>query len=81
VVPFPPYDRNIEWSDGTTTSVYTRERPQLIFSGSAKVGGLDTRVPVALSNGVTPGNATMPGARNGYTGDYSYTHVQRVALG
>lgn len=80
MVPFPPYDRDIEWSDGTITSVYTRERPQLIFSSSAHAGEPDKRVPVALSNGVTPGTAAMPGALHGYTGDYSYTHVQRIAL-
>lgn len=85
LVPDPPYTRSIEWADGSTTDVYTRERPQLIFAAAAAADPAQDdrraarrRVPVALSNGVTPGNATMPGALHGYTGDYSYTHVQRL---
>lgn len=88
VVPYPPYTRTIEWSDGSTTDVYTRERPQLIFADEVageqghSVNGTRKRIPVALTNGVTPGNATTPGrvATHGFTGDYSYTHVQRIDL-
>ena len=53
-----------------------RRRPQLIF----EVGADGKRTPVALTNGVTPGNSTVPGRAHGYTGDWSYTHVQRVRL-
>ena len=49
---------------------------QLIF----EVGADGKRTPVALTNGVTPGNSTVPGRAHGYTGDWSYTHVQRVRL-
>ena len=77
VVPYPPYNRTIEWVDGETTDVETRERPQLIFSGG---WGHGKRVPVALTNGVTPGNATMPGKAAGFTGDQSYTLFQRIVL-
>jgi hypothetical protein len=90
VVPYPPYDRTIKWSDGSTTEVFTRERPQLIFSGdqwnpatmAASGAAAGVRIPVALTNGVTPGNATMPGrvSTNGFTGDWSYTHVQLIDL-
>lgn len=103
VVPYPPYNRTISWSDGSSTEVFTRERPQLIFSGdqwdteeSASATGSQgrresskgwhttrKRIPVALTNGVTPGNASMPGRAStvGFTGDWSYTHVQRIDLG
>ena len=78
VLPYPPYNRTIQWVGGETTDVETRERPQLIFSGG---WGHGKRVPVALTNGVTPGNATMPGNDTaGFTGDWSYTHVQRIEL-
>lgn len=79
VVPYPPYNRTIKWSDGSVTNVYTRERPQLIFS---EVDG--KRLPVALTNGVTAGNASMPGHGSddpptaGFTGDWSFTHVQLI---
>lgn len=78
---YPPYNRTIEWSDGSTTEVFTRERPQLIFSGDQWSRRGSTRIPVALTNGVTPGNATMPGRTSGFTGDWSYTHVQLIDLG
>ena len=65
----PPYTRQITWEDGTVTEVETRERPQVIF-----IGG----VPSLLTNGVKPGNATSPATPAGYTGDWSYTHVQRI---
>jgi len=65
----PPYTRTIEWEGGFESEVFTRERPQLYVD--------DTGVPVALANGVQPGNASMP-FTHGYTGDWSYTHVQAV---
>ena len=64
------------WDDGAECRVCVRRRPQLIF----EVGADGKRTPVALTNGVTPGNSTIPGRAHGYTGDWSYTHVQRVRL-
>ena len=65
----PPYSRNIKWADNTETTVETRERPQVIFFDG---------IPSLLVNGVKPGNATSPATPNGYTGDWSYTHVQKI---
>ena len=73
VAPVPPYTRAIEWETGTTTVVFTRERPQVYMDA--------TGWPAALVNGVEPGNATMPfdeGPCAGFSGDWSYTHVQGV---
>ena len=71
VLDAPPYTRNIEWAGGRTTTVRTRERPQLIFDGGQ---------PVALSNGVQPGDYSSPWTPEGWTGDWSYTHVQMIAI-
>lgn len=69
------YDTTIEWvaegegkSATTVTQVQGRERPHVIFSRAGK--------PVALSTGVTPGPRPTPVTPGGYTGDFSYTHVQ-----
>lgn len=66
----PPYDRTIKWDDGSRSSVRTRERPQIIWN---EIGE-----PVGLTNGVQPGNHSSPalGFPRGFTGDWSYTHVQ-----
>jgi len=65
----PPMSENIEWTDGTVTKVKKRERPQVIF-----IDG----VPSLLVNGVEPGNVPTPFTPYGYTGDWSYTHVQAI---
>ena len=75
----PAYTTTIEWQNtdaavaaGGNKSVYTttqgRERPHIIFDRDGR--------PVALSTGVTPGRNPTPVTPNGYTGDFSYTHVQ-----
>jgi len=64
----PPYDRTIQWDAHPSTHIETRERPQIIFNEKGD--------PVALSNGVQPGNHSSPWYPQGYTGDWSYTHVQ-----
>lgn len=69
VVPDPPYSRAIMWDAHPPTWLETRERPQVIF---------DRGVPVALSNGAMPGNNSSPWFPHGFTGDWSYTHVQLV---
>jgi len=65
----PPYNRTIEWVSGETSTVTTRERPQVIFFDG---------VPSLLVNGVRPGNYSSPFTPNGYSGDWSYTHVQAI---
>jgi hypothetical protein len=70
VADVPPYTREIEWEDGTVANVYARERPQLLLDADG--------APLVLSNGVEPGNASTPFFRDGYTGDWSYTHIQAV---
>ena len=69
------YNTTIEWasaggedSSPTVTQVQGRERPHIIFSRAGH--------PVALSTGVTPGPHATPVTPHGYTGDFSYTHVQ-----
>jgi len=69
VLDVPPYTRSIAWAGGqANTTVRTRERPQVIF---------DKGLPVALSNGVQPGQYSSPWT-SGWTGDWSYTHVQKI---
>jgi hypothetical protein len=34
-----------------------------------------------LINGVEPGNSSMPFSPGGYTGDWSYTHIQEIGRG
>jgi len=73
VAPVPPYTRDILWETGATTAVFARERPQVYLDAAGW--------PAALVNGVEPGNATMPfdeGPRAGFSGDWSYTHIQGV---
>jgi hypothetical protein len=65
----PPYTEEIEWADGTHINVQKRERPQIIF-----IGG----VPALLVNGVEPRSVPTPWTPDGYTGDWSYTHVQAI---
>jgi len=64
-----PYNETIEWSSGDKTIVEKRERPQVIFLNG---------VPSLLVNGVAPGKNPSPFSPNGYTGDWSYTHVQAI---
>ena len=72
----PAYTKTIEWADdGTTGSTHLtvsegRERPHMIIDRTGR--------PVALSNGVTPGNGATPVTPGGHTGDFTYTHVQVV---
>jgi hypothetical protein len=70
VAPVPPYTRDIFWETWETTSVFTRERPQIFFVGGE---------PAVLINGVEPGNMSMPFTPGGYTGDWTYTHMQAIA--
>ena len=63
-----PYDKTIHWSDGETTTPQKRERPQVIFLNG---------VPSLLVNGVEPKHKS-PFSPNGYTGDWTYTHVQAI---
>jgi hypothetical protein len=73
VASVPPYTRDILWETGATTTVFARERPQIYLDAAGW--------PAALVNGVEPGNVTMPfdeGPRTGFSGDWSYTHVQGV---
>lgn len=70
------YNTTIEWvaAEGNSASSTVwirnqgRERPHVIFSRAG--------MPVALSTGVTPGRGPTPVTPNGFTGDFSYTHVQ-----
>merc|ERR1712150_290270 len=64
-----PYSKTIEWSSGDVTQVEKRERPQVIFLNG---------VPSLLVNGIAPGENPFPFSPNGYTGDWSYTHVQAI---
>ena len=71
----PAYTRTIEWENteaGGKKTVFTthqgRERPHVIFDRNGH--------PVALSTGVTTGRDVTPVTPNGYTGDFSFTHVQ-----
>ena len=50
------------------TTVFTRERPQLLMKGGR---------PLVLVNGVEPGNVSMPFTA-GFTGDWAYTHMQEI---
>jgi len=68
VAAVPPYTRDIQWASSPPTQVQTRERPQILFDSEMN--------PVALSNGVMPGNRSSPWHPGGYTGDWTYTHVQ-----
>jgi len=70
VADVPPYTREIEWEDGTVATVFSRERPQLLLDADG--------APLVLANGVWPGNSSTPFVKEGYTGDWSYTHVQAV---
>ena len=69
-----PYSRDIVWSapgpggGRVTAHVQKRERPQIVFDSKL--------VPIALSNGVMPGEHPTPVSPGGHTGDWSYTHVQ-----
>ena len=65
----PPYTRAIEWETGEVATVRTRERPQVIF--------LDGK-PSLLVNGVSPDVNSTPASPSGFTGDYSYTHIQAI---
>ncbi len=62
-----PYSRDIEWDQGDVTHVQKRERPQIVWNRDGE--------PVALANGVQPGKTKTPFSA-GFTGDWSYTHVQ-----
>ena len=70
LAPVPPYGRDIKWNDGTTTHVQKRERPQIIVDRNGALA--------ALSNGVRPGSAATPLGPLGFTGDWTYTHVQLI---
>ena len=65
----PPYTTAIEWESGKATTVRTRERPQVIF--------MDGK-PRLLVNGVMPDVNSTPASPHGFTGDYSYTHIQEI---
>jgi phospholipase C len=67
-----PYNRTISWAGGKLppSHVQTRERPQIILDHAG--------LPVALSNGVQFGNHSSPWHPAGFTGDWSYTHVQEL---
>ena len=66
----PPYSRDITWEDGSKTHAQKLERPQIIVDQSGTM--------VALSNGVRPGNAATPFSPQGFTGDWTYTHIQLI---
>lgn len=70
IVPEPPYGRDIEWDDGSTTHVQKRERPQVIVDRSGAL--------VGLSNGVRPGSHATPLSPLGNTWDWTYTHIQLI---
>ena len=66
----PPYGRDITWDDGSKSHAQKRERPQIIVAENGTM--------VALSNGVRPGRAATPITPQGFTGDWTYTHVQLI---
>lgn len=67
-----PFDRDLVWqlANGTvvTTHVQKRERPQIIVDRAGQI--------VALSSGVRTGKWITPVSPGGYTGDWTFTHVQ-----
>jgi hypothetical protein len=51
VSPVAPYTKTIAWEDGSETTVWKRERPQLL---------IEDGVLLALSNGVGPSKVALP---------------------